>query len=137
MNLPVGLEWTKAWLGSPTLALLSESAAHWHTLRAVLAGSRVAGARVNDARVAALRAKGIDPFKNKFTPGETCKHARDNYAESREVAVAGRISSGCWFVAAWGTAIFQITLLAQTWRLDQHALPAACVASPCWTAPTP
>ena len=44
-------------------------------------------------------------------------------------AIAGRISSGCWFVAAWGTAIFQITLLAQTWRLDQRALPAACVAS--------
>jgi len=41
----------------------------------------------------ALRAKGIDPFKNKFAPGETCKHARDNYAEGREVAVAGRITA--------------------------------------------
>jgi len=45
------------------------------------------------AKLAALRAKGIDPFKNKFTPGETCKHARDNYTEGREVAVAGRITA--------------------------------------------
>ena len=45
------------------------------------------------AKLAALRAKGIDPFKNKFAPGETCKHARDNYTEGREVAVAGRITA--------------------------------------------
>jgi lysyl-tRNA synthetase class 2 len=45
------------------------------------------------AKLAALRAKGIDPFKNKFTPGETCKHARDDYTEGREVAVAGRITA--------------------------------------------
>jgi lysyl-tRNA synthetase class 2 len=41
-----------------------------------------------------LRAKGIDPFKNKFTPGETCAARRArNYAEGREVAVAGRITA--------------------------------------------
>ena len=45
------------------------------------------------AKLAALRAKGIDPFKNKFTPGETCRHAHDNYAEGREVDVAGRITA--------------------------------------------
>jgi lysyl-tRNA synthetase class 2 len=45
------------------------------------------------AKLAALRAKGIDPFKNKFTPGETCRHARDHYAEGREVALAGRITA--------------------------------------------
>jgi lysyl-tRNA synthetase class 2 len=45
------------------------------------------------AKLAALRAKGIDPFKNKFTPGETCAAARGNYAEGREVAVAGRITA--------------------------------------------
>ncbi len=45
------------------------------------------------AKLAALRAKGIDPFKNKFTPGETCQQARDNYAEGREVAIAGRITA--------------------------------------------
>src|SRR5208283_6199061 len=45
------------------------------------------------AKLAALRAKGIDPFKNKFSPTESCKQARDNYAEGREVAVAGRITA--------------------------------------------
>jgi lysyl-tRNA synthetase class 2 len=45
------------------------------------------------AKLAALRARGIDPFQNKFTPGETCAEARDNYVEGREVAVAGRITA--------------------------------------------
>jgi lysyl-tRNA synthetase class 2 len=45
------------------------------------------------AKLAALRAKGIDPFKNKFTPGETCRHAREQYTEGREVALAGRITA--------------------------------------------
>ncbi|MGA3283654.1 MAG: lysine--tRNA ligase [Verrucomicrobiota bacterium] len=45
------------------------------------------------AKLAALRAKGIDPFKNKFAPAETCQHARDHYAEGREVALAGRITA--------------------------------------------
>jgi lysyl-tRNA synthetase class II len=45
------------------------------------------------AKLAALRAKSIDPFKNKFTPTETCAAARANYAEGREVALAGRITS--------------------------------------------
>jgi len=45
------------------------------------------------AKLAALRAKGIDPFKNKFTPTETCRSARDHYAEGREVALAGRITA--------------------------------------------
>ena len=40
-----------------------------------------------------MRARGIDPFKNKFTPGETCQHAREYYAEGREVALAGRITA--------------------------------------------
>ncbi len=45
------------------------------------------------AKLAALRARGIDPFKNKFTPGETCQHAREHSAEGREVALAGRITA--------------------------------------------
>ncbi len=45
------------------------------------------------AKLAALRAKGIDPFKNKFTPAESCADARKNYAEGREVALAGRITA--------------------------------------------
>jgi len=45
------------------------------------------------AKLAALRARGIDPFQNKFTPTETCAEARDNYVEGREVSVAGRITA--------------------------------------------
>ena len=45
------------------------------------------------AKLSALRARGIDPFKNKFTPTETCAHAREHYAEGREVALAGRITA--------------------------------------------
>ena len=45
------------------------------------------------AKLAALRAKGIDPFRNKFTPAESCAEARKNYAEGREVALAGRITA--------------------------------------------
>jgi len=45
------------------------------------------------AKLAALRAKGIDPFQNKFTPAETCAQARAHYAEGREVALAGRITA--------------------------------------------
>ncbi|MGB7745925.1 MAG: lysine--tRNA ligase [Verrucomicrobiia bacterium] len=45
------------------------------------------------AKLAALRAKGFDPFKNKFRPGETCQQAREHYTEGREVALAGRITA--------------------------------------------
>src|SRR3954470_17805760 len=45
------------------------------------------------AKLAALRAKGIDPFKNKFTPAETCAHARENYVEGRDISVAGRVTA--------------------------------------------
>src|SRR5437867_2931570 len=45
------------------------------------------------AKLAALRAKGIDPVRNKFTPTESCAHARANYLEGREVAVAGRVTA--------------------------------------------
>jgi toxin-antitoxin system PIN domain toxin len=48
------LDQVDAWLESPTLALLTESPTHWPTLRSLLAGGRVAGAQVHDARVAAL-----------------------------------------------------------------------------------
>jgi hypothetical protein len=43
-----------AWLESPSLALLAESAAHWQTMRALLAAGRIAGGHIHDARVAAL-----------------------------------------------------------------------------------
>jgi uncharacterized protein len=48
------LDQVDAWLESPTLAILTESAEHWQTLRALIAGGRIAGLQVHDARVAAL-----------------------------------------------------------------------------------
>jgi len=44
----------EAWLESPTLALLGESPTHWASLRAMLTAGSIVGARVHDARVAAL-----------------------------------------------------------------------------------
>lgn len=50
------------------------------------------------AKLEALRAKGIDPFKNKFTPDHQCKETRDGFEsgqfpEGYRVAVAGRITA--------------------------------------------
>ncbi len=45
-------------------------------------------------KLAALRAKGIDPFRSKFTPTEKCADAAGvNYVEGKEVAVAGRVTA--------------------------------------------
>jgi uncharacterized protein len=43
-----------AWLESPTLMLLGEASDYWPTLRAQVIEGRVVGARVHDARIAAL-----------------------------------------------------------------------------------
>jgi toxin-antitoxin system PIN domain toxin len=48
------LDQVDAWLESPTLLLLAESADHWAVLRTFLASGRIAGAQVHDARIAAL-----------------------------------------------------------------------------------
>ena len=45
------------------------------------------------AKLKALEAKGIFPFRNKFTPAEACAVARGHYVEGREVALAGRITA--------------------------------------------
>jgi lysyl-tRNA synthetase class 2 len=45
------------------------------------------------SKLAALRAKGVDPFLSKFTPAESVAQARAQYAEGREVALAGRITA--------------------------------------------
>lgn len=52
--LPRALDQADAWLESPTLALLAESATHRSTLRTMLIDARVVGPQVHDARVAAL-----------------------------------------------------------------------------------
>lgn len=43
-----------AWLGSPSVVLLTESPAHWANLRSTLLASRIIGAQVHDARIAAM-----------------------------------------------------------------------------------
>jgi lysyl-tRNA synthetase class 2 len=50
------------------------------------------------AKLAALRAKGIDPFQNKFTPDTECNTARSGFEsgalpEGQRVSVAGRITA--------------------------------------------
>jgi len=52
--LEAALEQVDAWLESPSLLLLTESATHWATLRANLAAGQITGPKVHDARVAAL-----------------------------------------------------------------------------------
>lgn len=52
--MPIALAQMDAWMESPALALLSEDVAYWPSLRDVLSASGVAGAKVHDARIAAL-----------------------------------------------------------------------------------
>jgi toxin-antitoxin system PIN domain toxin len=51
---PVAVNQIACWMESPTLVLLSEGPDYWTELRDVLNGSGVAGARVHDARIAAV-----------------------------------------------------------------------------------
>lgn len=49
-----------AWIGSPSLRLLAETAAHWAHLRDLVAAGAVRGPLIHDARVAALcKAHGV------------------------------------------------------------------------------
>ena len=68
------------------------------------------------AKLAALRARGIDPFRNKFTATETCAQARAHYAEGREVAIAGRITAH----RDMGKSMF-LDVRDQTGRLQVYA----------------
>lgn len=43
-----------AWLECPSLVLLTETDAHWPTLRSLVTAARLAGPPVHDARIAAL-----------------------------------------------------------------------------------
>jgi uncharacterized protein len=52
--LSVALDHVDSLLESPTLVLLAESEQHWGDLRDLLITSQVTGARVHDARIAAL-----------------------------------------------------------------------------------
>jgi len=52
--LAAAVEQVEAWLESPSLVLLAESAVHWDALRETLLTGKIAGAQVHDARIAAL-----------------------------------------------------------------------------------
>lgn len=53
-ELSRALEQVAALLASPSLMLLSETAGYWSVLRRLLAAGQVTGAKVHDARIAAL-----------------------------------------------------------------------------------
>jgi toxin-antitoxin system PIN domain toxin len=52
--LAAAIDQVEAWLESPSLVLLAEADVHWAQLRDLLRAGRIAGAKVHDARIAAL-----------------------------------------------------------------------------------
>ena len=48
------LEQVSAWLEAPSVVLLAESTGYWEQLRLLVGESRVSGAQIHDARIAAL-----------------------------------------------------------------------------------
>ena len=48
------LEQVEIWLESPSLRVLGEMAGHWKELAEIVAGGRIAGCAIHDARVAAI-----------------------------------------------------------------------------------
>ena len=50
----VAVQAIDAWLASPTLHLLHESASHWQLLGELIRASRVVGPRIHDARIAVI-----------------------------------------------------------------------------------
>ena len=50
----LALEQVDAWLDAPSLVLLAEAEEYWTVLRSLVTASRVTGARIHDARIAAL-----------------------------------------------------------------------------------
>jgi uncharacterized protein len=52
--LAQALDQVQAWLDTPGIVLLTESEHHWIELRSLMMAGRVSGARVHDARIAAL-----------------------------------------------------------------------------------
>ena len=53
-ELPRALEQVSVLVASPSLTLLSEPAGYWPVLERLLASGQVTGAKVHDARIAAL-----------------------------------------------------------------------------------
>jgi toxin-antitoxin system PIN domain toxin len=53
-SVAIAIKQVDAWLESPTLVLLTESDEYWLELRSLVSAGRVTGARIHDARIAAL-----------------------------------------------------------------------------------
>jgi toxin-antitoxin system PIN domain toxin len=53
-ELPRALEQVAALLGSPSVILLNETAGYWPVLQRLLLSGQITGAKVHDARIAAL-----------------------------------------------------------------------------------
>src|SRR5579883_576588 len=68
------------------------------------------------AKLSALRAKGLDPFKSKFQPKDSCADAKAHYQEGRQVSVAGRVTAH----RDMGKSMF-IDVRDQTGRLQVYA----------------
>jgi toxin-antitoxin system PIN domain toxin len=52
--LAKAIEQVEAWLESPSLVLLGETATYWTSLKPLLLAGRIEGSRVHDTRIAAL-----------------------------------------------------------------------------------
>jgi uncharacterized protein len=50
----IALDQVDAWFESPSLVLLTEADQYWTVLRSLVTAGRVTGARIHDARIAAL-----------------------------------------------------------------------------------
>jgi hypothetical protein len=50
-------------------------------------------------------------------------------SRTTDLAIAGRIFTGCWLSASLGVSILQMTLLAQAWFISRSALVPACMVS--------
>jgi len=53
-SLAAAIDQVEAWLESQTVVLLAESNVHWQQLKELLISGKAAGAKVHDARIAAL-----------------------------------------------------------------------------------
>jgi uncharacterized protein len=53
-TIPKALEQIRAWLESPSVVLLAETAAYWDVLARLIEKSKINGPRVHDGRIAAL-----------------------------------------------------------------------------------
>ena len=80
------------------------------------------------AKLDTLRAEGLDPFTQKFTPRETCDQARSHYTEGRPTTLAGRITArremgkSTFLDLRDGTGRLQLYLQKQALGDDQFGL---------------